>query len=210
MNNLKHNNDGITPYQQLAGLDASPLKMSDYHTFGCPAYVLDSRLQSGIGKAPKWEPRVRMGIYVGRSHAHASSVSLILNPYTGHVSPQFHVIYDDHFITVPYLRSSAVPPHWAKPVEDSFEMNRVSTQANTWQSLDVEVTPEEGDFSNIDARAIISPSKPVVTPYQIRNTRLNTAPHPSRPQARPLTPARNTSRSRAPRLSQVSSHHLIQ
>ena len=42
MNNLKHNNDGFTPYQKLAGLDASLLKMSDYHTFGCPAYVLDS------------------------------------------------------------------------------------------------------------------------------------------------------------------------
>ena len=131
MNNLMHNSDGLTPYQKLARLDASPVNIKDYHTFGCPAYVLDSRLQSGIVKIPKWEPRVRMGIYVGRSPAHASSVGLIFNPRTGHVSPQFHVVYDDNFTTVPFLRSTTVPPHWAKLVEESSEISRVSTQPNT-------------------------------------------------------------------------------
>ena len=38
-----------------------------------------------------------MGIYVGRSPSHASNVALILNPRTGHVSPQFHVVFDDDF-----------------------------------------------------------------------------------------------------------------
>ena len=53
-----------------------------------------------------------MGIYVGRSPAHASKVALILNPRSGHISPQFHVVYDDDFTTVPYLRTGKVPPHW--------------------------------------------------------------------------------------------------
>ncbi len=44
-----------------------------------------------------------MGIYVGRSPSHASNVSLVLNPRTGHVSHQFHALYDDDFTTVSYL-----------------------------------------------------------------------------------------------------------
>ena len=61
---------------------------------------------------PKWEPYVRMGIYVGRLPSHASSVGLILNPQTGHVSPQFHVVYDDDFTTASNLRSGEVIPRW--------------------------------------------------------------------------------------------------
>jgi len=43
-------------------------------------------------------------------------------------------------------------------------MSRITPQANTWQTLDVEVTPEEGDFLNTDARAIISQSQSVANP----------------------------------------------
>jgi hypothetical protein len=71
-----------------------------YHTFGLPRFVLDSCLQSGVGGAPKWEPRYCLGMYVDHSPSHAGSVALVLNPRTGHVSPQFHVVFDDHFTTV--------------------------------------------------------------------------------------------------------------
>ena len=37
---------------------------------------------------------------MGLSPKHASSVPLVLNLTTGHVSPQFHVIFDDSFSTV--------------------------------------------------------------------------------------------------------------
>ncbi len=47
---------------------------------------------------------------------------LILNPRMGHVLPQFHVLYDDDFTTVPYLRTAAVPPHWAELVEASYHL----------------------------------------------------------------------------------------
>jgi hypothetical protein len=111
MNNSTFGADGRTPFETLAGLDSTPINLSNFHTFGCPCYVLDHCLQSGGGKIPKWEPRARMGIYVGRSPSHAANVSLILNPRTGHISPQFHVIYDDDFTTVPYLHTATVPPH---------------------------------------------------------------------------------------------------
>ncbi len=51
----------------------------------------------------KWEPRARMGIYVGWSPSHASNVALVLNPRTGNILPQFHVVFDDNFTIVEYL-----------------------------------------------------------------------------------------------------------
>ena len=92
LNNLVHHADGRTPYETLASLDAALINKANFHTFGCPCYVLDHRLQSGAGKIPKWEPHARMGIYIRRLPSHASNVQLILNPRTGHVLPQFHVV----------------------------------------------------------------------------------------------------------------------
>ena len=107
---------------------------------------------------PKWDPRARMGIYVGRSPSHASNVGLILNPRTGHVSPQFHVVYDDNFTTVPYLRTNKVPPHWAQLIEESsnFYQPAHEIRPSTWQSLFIESEPEEGDF-NSDAELLRQP-----------------------------------------------------
>jgi hypothetical protein len=73
-----------------------------HHTFGSPCFVLNSCLQSDIGNALKWEPRSHLGIYVGHSPSHMGSVALVLNPQTGHVSPQYHVVFDDQLTTVPF------------------------------------------------------------------------------------------------------------
>jgi hypothetical protein len=56
LNNLVHRADGQTPYETLPSLDATPINTANFHTFGCPCYILDHRLQSGTGKIPKWEP----------------------------------------------------------------------------------------------------------------------------------------------------------
>ncbi len=66
------------------------------HPFGCPVYVLDASLQSGKGK-PKWSEQSRLGVYLGYSPKYASYVALVLDLKTGHVSPQFHVVFDDKF-----------------------------------------------------------------------------------------------------------------
>jgi hypothetical protein len=60
---------------------------------------------------PKWEPRARMGIYVGHSPARASNVALILNPRTGHVSPQFHIVFNNDLTMVQYLWGQLLFPH---------------------------------------------------------------------------------------------------
>jgi hypothetical protein len=77
------------------------------HVWGCPAYVLDPKLQDGK-KVPKWEPRSRRGKFLGISPNHSSTIGLILNFRTGHVSPQYHVVYDDEFTTVPNAESGGL------------------------------------------------------------------------------------------------------
>jgi hypothetical protein len=79
----------------LVGLDSTSINVSNFHTFGCLCY----RLQSVSRKNLIWGPLAKMRIYVGCSSSHASNVRLILNPRTGHISPQFHVVYDDDFST---------------------------------------------------------------------------------------------------------------
>ena len=90
--------DGETPVS-LFTRQTRPPKVRYSHTFGCPTYVLHRDLQGGK-KINKWIERARVGINLGPSPKHASSVSLVLNPATGLVSPQFHVKHDDFFETI--------------------------------------------------------------------------------------------------------------
>ena len=68
-------------------------------TFGCPTYVLDSKLQSG-NIFHKWNSRSKVGIYLGKSPQHSRNVALILDRFTGLVSPQFHIVHDNKFETL--------------------------------------------------------------------------------------------------------------
>ena len=113
--------------EKFSGVKVAP-KLRHFHAFGCVTYVLDNALQSNQG-APKWKQRARLGIYLGPSPNHARLVALILNPHTSHVSPQFHVKFDDFFETVrdkstdfdapdpewKYLSGFAVRKDWARP-----------------------------------------------------------------------------------------------
>ena len=73
--------------------------LNHFQPFGCPVYVLDNALQASAPH-PKWHDRARVGIYLGHSRTHASSISLVLNTQTGLVSPQYHVKHDRYFETV--------------------------------------------------------------------------------------------------------------
>ena len=103
-----------TPKESLSGLSPKEFwssARSDHndlrraHPFGCPVYVLDPHLQDGKS-IPKWSSRSRQGMFVGFSSEHSSLVPLVLNLDTGYISPQYHVIFDDSFHTVPSAHSS--------------------------------------------------------------------------------------------------------
>jgi hypothetical protein len=133
--------DGHSCEATFFNIDEDLFDPTTLHVFGSPCLVLDSRLQSGIAGPPKWEPRSRLGIYVGHSPSHASSVALVLNPRTGHVSPQFHVVFDDLFTMVLYMKKNEVPPNWAKLIEKSSERitDEVYNLAKTWLFPDADL-----------------------------------------------------------------------
>ena len=118
----------------LFGIYGNIIEPEIFHTFGFPCFVLDARLQSGLSTCPKWEPRSRLGIYNGHSPAHAVTVALVLNPRTGHVLPQFHIVFDDLFTMVPFMNKSQLPPNWAEIVKDYRELvtDEQFNLARTW------------------------------------------------------------------------------
>ena len=88
----------------------TPVNVNRKHwkPFGCPVYVLDEALQ---GNKPyhKWKQRARVGIYLGQSPIHNRNVATVLNRFTGHVSPQFHVKFDKSFDAP---RQGFLESHW--------------------------------------------------------------------------------------------------
>jgi Integrase core domain. len=114
-NTLSMDENGNTPLSKLTitTVDSTNLDLQNFHTFGCPCYVLDHRLQSGSIGPPKWDPRSQLRISVGFSPHHSCTVAMVLNPNTGSVSPQFHVIFDDHFQTLKFLSMDTTPQFWS-------------------------------------------------------------------------------------------------
>ena len=67
LNILSLDMDGQTPLSKWSGDDCQ-IFVKDFHTWGCPVFVLDGRLQSNPKGVPKWEPRSRVGIYIWGTH----------------------------------------------------------------------------------------------------------------------------------------------
>ncbi len=59
---------GLTPEEIFSGSKGRN-RLSDFHPFGCPIFVLDPTLQQGH-KIPRWKPRSRVGVYLGHSPEH--------------------------------------------------------------------------------------------------------------------------------------------
>ena len=108
--------DEITPIEKFA-VTITDTNHQNNHTWGFPVYVLDSILQCNKYGLPKWEPWSCTRIYIVHSPFHVGSVALVLSPASVHVSPQFHVVFDDDFSTVPFIREVKIPPKWIDLVQ---------------------------------------------------------------------------------------------
>jgi hypothetical protein len=122
-----------SPHQHFSGLMDATLDPKQEHPFGCPVYVLSDHLQTGNPHG-KWKDRARVGVYLGHSPDHASTVAYILNVTTGHVSAQFHVVFDDHFDTVLTTKRDMAPSLWQSAAnlpesdpDEPFEAPSVTT-----------------------------------------------------------------------------------
>ena len=95
------------------------------------------KLQSSGSQILRWNPRARLGIYLGRSPCHTDNVALVLNPRTLHVLPQFHVTLDEKCMTIPFLRLGDVPPKWSELVLKNTESitDAAFDSANTWMTI---------------------------------------------------------------------------
>jgi hypothetical protein len=101
---------GYSPEELWTGSRSSHLKLQNVHVWGCPLYILDPHGQAGH-KLPAWDPRARHAQNMGFSPLHASTVVLARNLSTGHISPQFHIVYDDYFKTV-HSNGDDPPDEW--------------------------------------------------------------------------------------------------
>ena len=112
---LHLDNNELSPIQKFYNTIEN-MNLHDLHPWGCPCYVLYKDLQNG-NILSKWEPRLRLGIYIGHSPCHAGLTALVLNPTTLHISPHFHVVFDDKFITISYLTNKEIRPNWKDLVQ---------------------------------------------------------------------------------------------
>lgn len=98
-NRIPNRYTGVTPLELLTKTKADHRDLSRTHVWGCPVYVLDPALQDNK-KIPKWNKRARQAQFVGFSEQHSSLVAKVRHLVTGHISPQYHVVFDDLFQTV--------------------------------------------------------------------------------------------------------------
>lgn len=109
-NKHKHDKYGIKLEERLSGTKFK-MEIQNQHVFGYPCYILEENLQDRQ-KIPQWNECTRVGVYLGRSRLHTSSVALALNLNTGYISPQCHVVFDDAFETIESLEKGIVPKRW--------------------------------------------------------------------------------------------------
>jgi len=109
-------------------------------------------------------------VYLGHSPFHAGSVALVFNPRTGRVSPQYHVVFDDTFSTVPYMDAGTEPPHWhdllkyssEKATDEDFDL------AKEWMNM-VDKMPDQVSMPTAAGRitdpfVIVSEGQPTTHP----------------------------------------------
>ncbi len=162
-NQLSLTASGQMPLSILHNVPIENIPVKTFHTLFCPVYMLDSQAQSAGGPGPpKWEPCSCIGVYLGHSPFHAGSVALIFNPRTGWVSPQYHVIFNDTFSTIPYMDAGTVPPHWEDLLKHSSEKatDEEFSLAEDWMDL---IKKMPGDQSNVTAGSRITDPFAVVT-----------------------------------------------
>ena len=133
-NHLSMDNEGCIPLEKFTSITNSKLP-TNFHTWGCPIYILDAVNQYGVIGTPKWEPRLHISIYLRYSPCHTDSVTLLLNLNSGMDSPQFHVMYNNEFMTIPYLTSDTPPPTWTNLLKHSFECSTDDQEEFSYQWL---------------------------------------------------------------------------
>lgn len=98
-NHVPNPTTGLSPSDIFTKTRWEQRRFHDIHVWVCPVYVLEKAIADGR-KLPCWQPPSVCTVHMGFSKKHSSTVPFILNPNTGYITAQFHVIFDDWFATV--------------------------------------------------------------------------------------------------------------
>ena len=166
-NKFNLDEDNCSPEMKLAGVKTPP-EIRNEHPLFCPVFTLHKGLQSGLGTIPKWNPRSNAGVYLGHSPEHASNVALVLNLTTGHVSPQYHVVFDDNFSTIDYISSQKEPTNWEELCKfHSEEYSMIPTTAAKMNKITQEIQwlsdlTADDTSSEVDSASQINEQQPSI------------------------------------------------
>jgi hypothetical protein len=114
-----------SPWELFTGTPPSK-HPSGSHVFGCPTFVLHKAAQDNPASQSTWASRTWQGVYVGFSSQHASTVAMIYNPSTKHITPQFHVTFDEEFSTV----------HLSDPTALESRLSKLADSPASWHFID--------------------------------------------------------------------------
>ena len=149
-NHTPRDRDGLAPIELFTGVKLPNHDVLQHaRVFGCPTYVLDPKLQDGK-KLPKWRRKSRLGVYLGASTEHSPTVARVLNPVSGYISPQYHVVFDEYFSTVTSVLTddSFDPAMWETLlVREGLERNLDQCEGPIPQELFQEFVDSDPDSS---------------------------------------------------------------
>jgi len=186
---------GLSPEEIFTQQKSRPDRLLDFHTFGCPVFVLEPSLQQGH-KIPKWQPRARQAIYLGHSPRHAQTVPIVLNINKGMCSPQYHVVFDDYFTTTQSRTTNQLPLEW----DTLFMHNRINVLDGEEElQRELQLAPEWNETAS--TRPTLAPPQfmtpidkigPTLTDHGASSQPLQDSPapegDPSAPEGDPLAP----------------------
>jgi hypothetical protein len=99
-NHVPNLTTGLAPSDIFTKSCCEQRKFHDFHVWGCPSYVLDSKI-SGLMKLPCWTPCSLRCINLGLSTNYASTVPpLVLNHAEGYITAQILIVFDTSFATI--------------------------------------------------------------------------------------------------------------
>jgi hypothetical protein len=125
-------------------------------------FMYSMRLFKMERKYQKWSPSARLGLFLAFSDLHSSQVPLVLNIAAGHISPQFHVIFNDKFETVnSLLLDQPLNQQWAQ----IFQMGRECFMDIDYDENDRPILPSLSDITKqyTEAKAIQQLNEPTTS-----------------------------------------------
>ena len=179
-NHVPREDSTLSPMELFTGVKEHCSQLRRLRVWGCPSYVLDPRLQDGK-KVPKWSPRARQGQFLGFSTQHSTTIGLIRNLTTNHISPQFHVVHDELFHTV---HSSWEAPLGPIDLPDFF--TRDTYLEDHCSDIDGDLPPLDSSWAP-PSRSVAA--NPPIADEGERTPRIDPQPAPASPNP-PSTPPR--------------------